>query len=397
MGYAAGDDLLCEVARRLFEVLRESDTVARLGSDDFGILLASTHSLDGAAKVAERICNEVARKTVIAGQPFDILLSVGIAMFPEHGTDADTLLRHADVALAEARRARLPYAVFSSDGPEPSRRALHLAADLRSAIENDELTLHYQPKVCMRTRRTVGVEALVRWQHPSHGLIMPGDFMAIAERTALITPMSLKIVDKALAQCRLWRESGLNVPVAVNLSPRSLHQTDLADRIADSLTKAQVGADQLSIEITETAIMVDEAVGETGVRRLADLGLRISIDDFGTGYSSLARLRRLPVSELKVDRSFVRDMVMDGEDAAIVRALVDLGHRLGKTIVAEGVEDAKTLDLLAEWGCDTAQGYHLCRPGPADQITSWLVTSPFGCGGGSASPAPAPRPTSISA
>lgn len=380
LGYAAGDDLLCEVARRLRASLRDSDTVARLGSDDFGILLSSTDTLDGAVKVADRVHREVASEAVIAGQRIGLTMTVGIAVHPTHGTDAETLLRHADMALSEARRARLPYAVFSSEEHDPSRSSLRLAAELRSAVENDELVLHYQPKIFMGNGRTVGVEALVRWQHPIHGLVMPGDFMPLAERTATITPMSLKILAKALGQVRAWQDMGLDVPVAINLSPRSLHQTDLPDRIAESLTEAGVAADKLAIEITETAIMIDEASAESVVRRLADQGVRISIDDFGTGYSSLTRLRRLPVSELKVDRSFVRNMARDNEDRVIVHALVDLGHRLGQKIVAEGVEDDETMKLLGQLGCDAVQGYHVCRPLPAVKLTDWLRTSPNGCG-----------------
>ncbi len=379
LGYAFGDDVLREVARRLRGLLRDSDTVARLGSDDFGVLLSSTASVDGAANVAERVFDTVSAKASIRGQALDLPISIGIAIFPDHGEDAEALLRHADMALTEARRTRVPYSVFGAGGPDASTGALRLATDIRSAVERDELVLHYQPKVSMATGRTIGVEALVRWQHPELGLIMPGDFMPLIERTALITPMSLKILTEALKQSRAWHEIGLDVPVAVNLSPRSLHQTDLPDRVAEILETVGVEPNRLSIEITETAIMVDEASAETVVRRLADLGVQIAIDDFGTGYSSLTRLRRLPVSELKIDRSFVGNMAQSNEDSVIVRALVDLGHRLGQRIVAEGVEDEATWQNLKSWGCDAAQGYHLCRPAPPDKLTTWLEQSPFGC------------------
>ncbi|MEX2648760.1 MAG: bifunctional diguanylate cyclase/phosphodiesterase [Alphaproteobacteria bacterium] len=379
LGYAFGDDVLREVARRLRGLLRESDTVARLGSDDFGVLLSSTASVEAAANVAERVIDTVSAKASIRGQSLDLPISIGIAIYPTHGEDAEALLRHADMALTEARRARVPYSVFATSGADASAGTLRLATEIRSAIERDELVLHYQPKVSMATGRTIGVEALVRWQHPELGLIMPGDFMPLIERTALITPMSLKILTQALKQSRAWSEIGLDVPVAVNLSPRSLHQTDLPDRVAEILETVGVQPGRLSVEITETAIMVDEASAETVVRRLADLGVHIAIDDFGTGYSSLTRLRRLPVSELKIDRSFVRNMAQNNEDSVIVRALVDLGHRLGQRIVAEGVEDEATWQNLKSWGCDAAQGYHLCRPAPPQKLTTWLEQSPFGC------------------
>ncbi|MGH6717788.1 MAG: putative bifunctional diguanylate cyclase/phosphodiesterase [Alphaproteobacteria bacterium] len=375
LGYRAGDDLLCEIANRLRGVLRDSDTIGRLGSDDFGILLSSAETIEGAIRVAERIQHHVESRFTVGGHTIDATMSMGVALFPVHGHDADTLLRHADMALSEARRARIPYSVFGTVENDLARSSFHLAGDLRRAVENDELVLHYQPKVAMATGCAIGVEALVRWNHPTLGLIMPGDFMPLAERTALITPLSLVILDKALRQVRLWQERGLDVPVAVNLSPRSLHQADLPDRIAESLRKTGVAADKVAIEITETAIMIDEASAESVVRRVAELGVRIAIDDFGTGYSSLTRLRRLPVSELKVDRSFVGSMARNNEDAVIVHALVDLGHRLGQSICAEGVEDEATMRMLADYACDSVQGYYLCPPRPAAGLTAWLESS----------------------
>ncbi len=375
LGYRAGDELLCRVADRLRGVLRDSDTVGRLGSDDFGVLLPSAETIEGAIKVADRIQHQIESRVTVGGHAIDTTMSMGVALFPIHGQDADTLLRHADMALSEARRARIPYSVFGTVEYQSARSSLGLAADLRRAVENDELVLHYQPKVAIATGRVIGVEALARWNHPACGLIMPGDFMPLAERMALITPLTLGILDKALRQARLWHDQGLDLPVAVNLSPRSLHQIDLPERIAESLHNAGVAAGKLAIEITETAIMIDEASAEAVVRRVAALGVGIAIDDFGTGYSSLTRLRRLPVSELKVDRSFVSTMARNNEDAVIVHALVDLGHRLGQIICAEGVEDEATLRMLAEWGCDSAQGYHLCPPQPAARLTPWLESS----------------------
>jgi diguanylate cyclase (GGDEF)-like protein len=386
LGYSAGDDVLREMARRIRGLLRESDTVARLGSDDFGVLLSTSTSIDGAANVAERLIDAVSQNATIRGHALELPVTVGIAVFPNHGEDAETLLRHADMALSDARRAGVPYSFFSAASGEAAPTALRLSADIRAAVENDEFVLHYQPKVSMATGRTVGVEALVRWRHPELGLIMPGDFMPLVERTALITRMSLKILSQALRQSRAWYEQGLDVPVAVNLSPRSLHQNDLPDRVADILAEVGVGADRLCLEITETAIMIDEASAEAVVRRLAERGVRFAIDDFGTGYSSLTRLRRLPVSELKIDRSFVRNLATNNEDAVIVRALVDLGHSLGQRIVAEGIEDEAAWRALKTWGCDAAQGYHLCRPIAPGPLTTWLRESPFAC-----APVPAAR------
>lgn len=364
----------------LRSTLRDSDTAARLGSDEFGILLAAVHNVEDALQAADRIAEAFSPPFEIEGHTVDLEMSIGIAAFPQHGGDTDTLLRHADMALSEARRTGSIYSVFASEEHASALAAFKLAGQLRSALDRDEFILHYQPKVDLATGRIVGVEALVRWQHPEMGLVMPGNFLPLVERTSIAMPLSLRVVDKALAQSRAWEDKGFDLTMAVNLSPRILHQPDLPERIKRLLVQHQVAPSRLFIEVTESAIMIDEDRALAALDRLVAQGVTISIDDFGTGYSSLTNLRRLPTRELKIDRSFVMAMRKSNEDAVIVRSLVELGTSLGLRVVAEGVEDAEVLATLKTWGCHKAQGYHIARPMPAPDLETWIATSPWGVG-----------------
>ena len=373
-GHHHGDLVLQEIGRRLQASLRESDTIARLGGDEFAVLLPQTDAA-GAVKAAGGLLEILAQPLLLEGRAFEVGASVGIALYPDHGDDAATLLRRADVAMYASKRAGTHHTVYEPEHDQNSPDRLALVGELRRAIEEDELVLHYQPKMDLRTGRVMGAEALVRWHHPERGLVPPSEFISIAEETGLIRPMSLWVLDAALRQCHSWEQDGHALSVAVNLSMRNLHDEDLPDLVADRLTASGVRPDALVIEITEGTLMADPERALQIIRRLNSLGVRIAIDDFGTGYSSLSYLNRLPVSELKIDQSFVRQMASAANEATIVRSTIGLAHDLGLVVVAEGIEDRPTWNLLAQLGCDLAQGYYISRPQPAADLTRWLTDS----------------------
>jgi EAL domain-containing protein (putative c-di-GMP-specific phosphodiesterase class I) len=272
------------------------------------------------------------------------------------------------VAMYTAKRSNRGYAMYSPEFDQHSPERLAVVGDLRRAIDNDELALVYQPKVSLESGRCIGAEALIRWHHPQRGMVPPDQFIPLAEQTGLIQPLSRWVLSTALRQARAWHDAGVDIPIAVNLSMRDLHDPELPDTVAELLAKWDVAPTRLMVEITENGLMADPARALQTVIGLRTMGIRIAIDDFGTGYSSLAYLKRLPVDELKIDRSFVRELAADQDDLAIVRSTISLGHDLGLRIVAEGVEDAATLDLLAELGCDVGQGYHISRPVSPQQL-----------------------------
>jgi diguanylate cyclase (GGDEF)-like protein len=371
LGHSVGDRLLTQVAQKLRLAVPAHATVARLGGDEFAVLLPGADETDAVA-VARAVLGALARPIDIEGSILDVGGSIGIALAPDHGADAETLMRRADVAMYVAKRSGQGYAVYTSDEDAHRPDRLALVAELRGAIEQGDLQLHYQPKIELVTGRIVGMEGLLRWNHPLRGPIPPQEFVALAERTGLITSLSRWVLGAALRQQGLWRADGLFMPVAVNLSMHDLHDSGLPDLVSQLLDQAGLPASVLEVEITESTLMADPERARTALTRLRDLGVRIAVDDFGTGYSSLAYLKELPVNELKIDRSFVRDVCAGGADLAIVESIVDLAHKLGLTVVAEGIEDAATRDVLARLGCDQAQGYYFARPMPADQITEML-------------------------
>ncbi|HZS87317.1 MAG TPA: EAL domain-containing protein [Chloroflexota bacterium] len=375
-GHAAGDRLLQQVAARLQGVLRAADTVARLGGDEFAVLLPGTEAA-GATLATEKLLEVLDAPVVIEGQAFPVAASVGLALSPEHGTDAPTLLRHADVAMYAAKAARCSYAVYASaqDPYSPSR--LDLIAALRQSIMQGDLLLHYQPKVEMASRRICGAEALVRWQHPQQGLIPPTRFIPLAEQTGLIAPLTQWVLGAVMRQWRTWRRCGLSLDLAVNLSMWDVHDPHLPESIARLLRSSRVPPHALRVELTESTIMTDADRALNVLTRLHSQGVRISVDDFGTGYSSLSYLQRLPVDELKIDKSFVQQMATANRDAAIVTSTIGLGRGLGLRVVAEGVEDQATWDRLAELGCDIVQGYFVSRPLPPAEFARWLRTAPW--------------------
>ena len=375
LGHQIGDLLLREVAERLAAIVRrESDTVARLGGDEFVVLLPSDDA-DGARRVARNIQKALETPMSLDGHVVDCRVSIGIASFPEHGESATTLLRRADVAMYTAKRLNNGLAVYDDQDDQDSRARLSLMGELRHAVETHELVLHYQPKVHLADPRELHVEALVRWQHPVRGLVAPSEFIPFAEQTGFIRQITQAVMARAVAQCVQWRREGLRIHVSINISARDLLDPELADRFANLAADHGCHPSWIALEITESAILDDPGHALRNLERLHALGCRISIDDYGTGYSSLAYLKRLPVNELKIDRSFVMGMVSDASDAVIVRSTVDLAHNMGLTVVAEGVEDEATLRKLRELGCDMAQGYHLSRPLPPDDVARWMRTN----------------------
>jgi diguanylate cyclase len=366
LGHDAGDAILKEVGQRLRAAVRESDTVARLGADEFAVVLPGADRAI-TTRVAGEVRDKLERPFTVEGQAVDLGASIGIAIFPDHAEDPDVLLRHANGAMEAAKRSTGGMATYAKDQAGETVR-FGLTAQLRHAIERGEFALTYQLQVDFRTQRITSAEALLRWHHPQQGVILPGDFIPIAERRGLMRPLTQWVLNAALKQQQAWQAAGLDLPVAINLSTRNLLDPELPDTIAAGLARWSLQPDRLALEITESAIMADPDRARDTVSTLRGMGLRLSIDDFGTGYSSLAYLHRLAVDELKVDRSFVMAMPSDAHAETIVRATVDLGHALGIEVVAEGVETRQTWDRLADLGCDRAQGYFINRPSDAADI-----------------------------
>ena len=371
LGHHVGDALLVEVAERLRGHMRGTDTVGRLGGDEFAIVLPGAGTA-GALTVARNVRAAIEAPFVVEGQSLSVGVSIGIAIAPEHGASATLLLQRADVAMYEAKHGQLGCAVYDAaqDGHDGTR--LTLVADLSAALTGGDLQLYYQPKMTLASGRISGVEALVRWLHPVHGLLSPDRFIPLAEQTGLIVPLTRWVIDTALRQVALWAAEGLDVPVAVNVSLRNLRDPGLVDMVAGLLRRHGVPPAKLCLELTESVVMADVERTRATLDRLATLGCRLAIDDFGTGYSSLAYLSRLPVGELKIDRSFVRRVTDYHTDRLIVASTISLGHALGMEIVTEGVEDAAVWDLLSDLGSDAAQGYYLTRPLPAPEMANWM-------------------------
>jgi diguanylate cyclase (GGDEF)-like protein len=371
LGHAAGDAVLQEVGRRLSAIVAADACVARLGGDEFAVVMVDADLRD-ATRLAEQIRSSLITPLDIVGVTLTVDASVGIALSPEHGSDIATLLRRADVAMYAAKDTHGGVAVYAPDRDHNSAARLALVADLRAAIANGELVLAYQPKTQTVGKDVHGVEALVRWQHPVRGMIPPDDFIGIAEQTGLIAPLTEWVLRSALGQCRQWLEQGLDLGVAVNISPRTLHDPAFSQLLTGLLAESRVPASRLTLEITEGALMADPERAIDVLWELRRAGVRLSVDDLGVGHSSLSYLKRLPVHEIKIDKSFVTGMVDDGDDEAIVTAVIAMVHRLRMTVVAEGVEDERTLTRLAELGADIAQGYWMSRPIPAADIPAWL-------------------------
>jgi diguanylate cyclase (GGDEF)-like protein/PAS domain S-box-containing protein len=371
LGHHSGDLLLQQVSKRIRGMLRQSDTIARLGGDEFGVVLPATGAA-GAAQTAERILKSLKQAFVMEGHVFEIGASIGIAVYPHHGEDVSTLMRRADVAMYMAKRTESGSSIYSPEQDENLPSRLLLTRELRFAIESGQLLLNYQPKVDLQSRLTGHAEALMRWRHPDRGMIPPDGFILLAEETGLIRPLTAWALGEALRQCQTWRNLGLDIKVAVNLSARTLHDSQLLNTISELLEVWEAAASSLEVEITESAIMIHPDRAMRTLTQLHSMGVSISIDDFGTGYSSLGYLKRVPAGEIKIDKAFVLDMATNRDDASIVRSVIDLSHNLGLQVVAEGVENKQTLDMLTDLGCDMAQGYYLSPPIPPAQFVSWL-------------------------
>jgi len=376
LGHDRGDDLLRQCAERLADAVRENDTIARLGGDEFAILPVGHTDLAAAATIAWKIQQAFKPAFRLHDEMLSVSPSIGIALFPEHGETAEELLRRADLAMYDAKRSGSGYAVSDAAQERQTAQRLALLLDLRQCVARDELVLHYQPKINLVTREIAGVEALVRWRHPEHGLLLPGRFMPEAEGSEVIEPLTTWVLDAALRQQKVWRDQGIDLTMAVNVSARSLRlESDFPDTVAELLSRWGTTAKGLTLELTEGALI--EAAGFDVLSRLHDMGARLSIDDFGTGYSSLAYLQRLPVDEIKLDKSFVTHIATAGHDAIIVRSTIDLAHNLDLTVVAEGVEDDVVLAMLVDYECDAAQGYHFGRAVAAHDLMTWLSESPY--------------------
>jgi diguanylate cyclase (GGDEF)-like protein len=375
LGHPIGDMLLREVAVRLRAVIRRTtDTVARLGGDEFAILLPGTRAVD-AQRIAEDILRALEIQMTLEGHFVHVRASIGIASCPEHGSESSQLLRRADVAMYAAKRGNFGVTVWDDRHDQHSLERMSLMGDLRKAVDDNELALVYQPKVSLCDTSEHFVEALIRWQHPKRGLIPPSEFIPFAEQTGYIREITRWVMKHAIAQCSDWRHRGLPMNVSINLSARDLIDPELVDRFAGLLVRAGCAAQWVSLEITESAILDDPGHAIKNLERLHALGCKLSIDDYGTGYSSLDYLRRLPVDELKIDKSFIMGMARSASDALIVRSTIELAHNLGLSVVAEGVEDHSTLEQLRALGCNTVQGYLLSRPLDADAIPVWLRES----------------------
>jgi diguanylate cyclase (GGDEF)-like protein len=371
LGHQHGDVVLQEVARRLTSLLRDSDTVARLGGDEFAVLLPQTSS-SAAEAVAAKVTAALDQPIEIEGQNVDVGASVGIATYPEHGADAATLLRDADVAMYAAKRAHAGAMVFSERHSAEQQKQLSLLSDVRKAIEEDELVLHYQPKIEIASGRVVGVEGLVRWQHPRRGLVPPGEFIPFLEQSGHIRSLTRWALRSGIRQATRWNRKGL--VASINISARDLLNADLPAYLQDLLDEYGLAANHLCLELTESSFVEDPGTAFATVERLHDLGVRLAIDDYGTGYSSLAYIQRLPMHELKIDRSFVGTLVDSRDNQTIVRSTIELGHNLGLRVTAEGVEDGAALAMLARMGCDTGQGFHIGRPLALADFEVWWTT-----------------------
>ena len=374
LGHHNGDLLLQRIGSRLHSVLRDTESVARLGGDEFAILLPEVPDRQSVVPVVRRVLKVLEEPVVVGGLALQCEGSIGLAIFPEHGTTVESVMRAADVAMYMAKENRSGYEFYDARRHEHRHDAgrLALIGELRRAMDETELVLYYQPKIDLQTGTVTGVEALARWHHPERGLLSPDEFIPLAERSNLLRPMTLYLLDSALRQCNAWRTRGAEVSVAVNLSMQNLIDLRLPNDLARLLTSWRLPPGSLELEITESTIMADHRRAMTILSRLNKMGVALTVDDFGTGYSSLAYLQSLPVSSIKIDKSFVMQMAEDPGNATIVQSTIDLGHNLGLKVVAEGVEDADSYNKLVALGCDFAQGYFLSRPLSPEKATVWL-------------------------
>ena len=350
LGHYNGDRLLKQVTTRLQGMARKSDTVARIGADEFALLMQMKSEQESVVLIIKKIQKLFIEPFLLESLTLEVQVSIGVALYPEHGNEMNTIMQRADQALYAAKQETKKYAVYSSNLDKNSPKRLTMMGELRQAIENNELVLHYQPKINLHTNKITGVEALVRWEHPDHGFMPPDEFIPMAERTGLIKPLSIWVLNTAFGQAEKWHRQKIKLSIAINLSPATFLDTEFPNLIIGMLSLYEIPAKYIIFEITEGSMIKDPALAMEIMKRLTESGIRISIDDFGTGYSSLAYLKRLPSSEVKIDKSFVIDMLENENDTVIVKSIIDLGHNLSLKVVAEGVENKKTALTLKKWG-----------------------------------------------
>ena len=373
LGHSAADNLLTGVAQRLKRSCKtENDIVARLGGDEFGIILANTNSII-ALEVARRLQTALETPIALNDSFVDLSAGVGIANYPEHTQDIEILLSRAEIAMYAAKNSSGGVSVYHSKLDVANEENLSLISEIKVAVEQNQLSLYVQPKIDFATGKVLAVEALVRWNHPERGLVYPDMFIPFAEQTGHIDKISYWMLSEAAKYAALWQKQGLNIALAVNLSARDLIDIELPNKLKEILAKNALFANSLSLEITESSIMDDPARALETVERIARMGIQLSIDDFGTGYSSLAYLKRLPVNELKIDKSFVMNIERDQDDVTIVRSTIELGHNLGLKVVAEGIENKRVWNILKAMGCDYGQGYFMSKPMPATHLLDWAA------------------------
>ena len=373
LGHYIGDHILAEVANRLKRAVPEADTIAYLGGDEFAILQWLGDDMPAPTDVANAIHEALQLPFITHGLPLDINASIGIAYYPDHAEDADNLLRYTEIAMYTAKRDQSEYAIYDHSQQQHTQHHLVLAGELRHALLNEELVIHYQPKVATASGQVTGYEALVRWEHPTEGLLLPDRFIPLAEQTGLIRPLTQWTLNAVLRQIVDWRLAGKYVPVAINLSVLNLQDPHFPEQLAQLLEAWEVPPDAIELEVTETATMLDPERSVGMLEKIDQMGIPITVDDFGTGHSSMAYLKQLPMSTLKIDKSFILDMEKNLDDTMIVRAIVELGHNLGLKVVAEGVESAATLAKLQEIGCDIIQGFHVAAAMPSSHIEAWFA------------------------
>lgn len=374
LGHAVGDRLLIEVAQALRTQVRPQDVVVRLGGDEFAVLVRELPDPPSALRTAQGISAALHRPFVVDEVSFEVGVSIGVAF--GGGEDVDELMRRADVAMYQAKRDGGGARLYEQDADLHDPQQLKLLSQLRAGIDDGELELYYQPKLALREDRVVGFEALVRWRHPQLGLLAPATFLPLAERTALMRPLTTWVLREAITQCAQWRAHGWDVDVAVNITPAALLETNLPTELTQMLADAALPSHGLALEVTETAVMTDPTRAAAMLRRLQAIGITVSIDDFGAGHTSLSYLKSLPVHALKIDRGFITTMLEDVKDEAVTRSVISLSHDLGLTVIAEGVETSDVRRHLLELGCDEIQGYHLARPMPGREVHEWLTTRP---------------------
>ena len=373
LGHQCGDELLRDVAQRLEVGVRDTDTVARIGGDEFAVVLSETVGSEGAIKAAERLSAAAfTHQRLIANVPLNVRASIGIALYPDHGADIDELLHHADVAMYHAKRNQLPMCLYNVNVDPNSPDRLDIISELEAGIERSELVLHYEPKFNIEEAALVGVEALVRWNHPIRGLLDPSDFREVAKTAGLIPSLTRYVLREATGQLRQWSDEGRDLTVTVNMSHRSLIDPTFLDDVEQAIASSGIDPPRLTLEITEDLLHDNPEQAIVVLNALRKQGVTISLDSFSTGFSSMTYLQRLPIDEVKIDQNFIRDLPINPADQAMVRSTIELGHSLSHVVTAQGVTDSGTLHQLREMGCDLAQGVLLGRPAPADQLTSLL-------------------------